>query len=236
MYLLYSKVTMGRLTNFLSAVLLSLILLCFGPALIKSIKTQYNAFFTSKTKIARISLHSGATETDSIYDAIESAFKNPQIKAVLLRIEGTTFGAGSTQAIHDEIIELKRTYKKPVVSFTYDQCVDDAYSIACATDMIVTSPAAIVGGIKPETCRTVAICRALPLSGADTWAHEQTFSGADALKIKLVDAVGTFSTAVKKIKELAIIEREIEWVTVQEPARKTLWPFALACVQLDPRL
>jgi protease IV len=48
--------------------------------------------------------------------------------------------------------------------------------------------------------------------------HRSKLSGNQALKVGLVDIIGSKSDAIKKIKEMAIIEGEIEWV---KPEKKS---------------
>lgn len=52
------------------------------------------------------------------------------------------------------------------------------------------------------------------LSSIDTkeWAEAQIFTGRQALQKKLIDQIGSKSDAVKKIKELGIIDGKIEWI------------------------
>ncbi len=66
--------------------------------------------------------------------------------------------------------------------------------------------------------RDIALARKLSLTTADQWANGRLFTGNDALKSGLVDALGSLSTATQKIKELALIEREIEWVRQPVPS------------------
>ncbi len=50
------------------------------------------------------------------------------------------------------------------------------------------------------------------------WANGKIFTGVQALQEGLIDEIGSRSDALKKLKELAIIEGKIEWV---RPAQKT---------------
>lgn len=50
------------------------------------------------------------------------------------------------------------------------------------------------------------------------WADAQIFTGRQALKIGLIDEVGSQTNAIKKIKEMAIIEGEIEWIKPTKPS------------------
>jgi protease IV len=49
-------------------------------------------------------------------------------------------------------------------------------------------------------------------SSADTWANGKIFTGNQAVALGLVDAIGSRSETIKKIKDMAIIEGKIEWV------------------------
>jgi protease IV len=58
----------------------------------------------------------------------------------------------------------------------------------------------------------VAQTRKLSLKNKDIWAEGKIFTGSQALKIGLVDELGTNYHAIKKIKDLALIDTKIEWI------------------------
>lgn len=60
----------------------------------------------------------------------------------------------------------------------------------------------------------VAAKRKLSVANADKWANGKFFTGKQALELGLIDETGSESNAIKKIKELAMIEKdkEIQWV------------------------
>jgi len=64
----------------------------------------------------------------------------------------------------------------------------------------------------------VACRRKLSLKNAAEWANGRIFTGNQALKNGLIDEVGSEYNAVQKIKELALIDREIEWVKPSYPS------------------
>jgi protease-4 len=66
----------------------------------------------------------------------------------------------------------------------------------------------------------IACRRGLSLSNADTWANGRIFTGTEALKLRLIDELGSEYNARQKIKQLALIERDIEWV---RPTYPSLW-------------
>jgi len=58
----------------------------------------------------------------------------------------------------------------------------------------------------------VADGRKLSLDKQDEWAQGRIFTGNKAHSLQLIDEIGSLSNAIKKIKELAGITQEIEWV------------------------
>lgn len=67
----------------------------------------------------------------------------------------------------------------------------------------------------------VARNRNLPLSTMSTWAEGKLFSGQQALKLGLIDELGSAFNATNVIKTKAIIEGDIEWV--KPPNKKSFF-------------
>lgn len=70
---------------------------------------------------------------------------------------------------------------------------------------------------------SVASARKLSLSSIGEWADGKIFTGRQALALGLIDQVGSLQTAIRTLKEKALIEGEIEWV--QSARRRTLWNY-----------
>jgi protease-4 len=67
----------------------------------------------------------------------------------------------------------------------------------------------------------VAVRRSLTKESAPKWANGKIFTGKQAFGLGLVDSLGSQTDAIKMIKQLAMIEGEIEWI---KPERRTgLW-------------
>ena len=79
---------------------------------------------------------------------------------------------------------------------------------------------AISDDVYDQFKRDVATRRNLSLDTADTWANGKFFSGKQALALGLVDEVGSEYNAIKKIRELAKIDKDkkIEWVKSESPS------------------
>lgn len=67
--------------------------------------------------------------------------------------------------------------------------------------------------------------RKLPLEKAHEWGDAKIFTGRQALKLGLIDELGSLDTAINVIRKKALIDEttKIEWVKV--PKRKTFWSF-----------
>lgn len=88
----------------------------------------------------------------------------------------------------------------------------------------------------------VACRRKLSLKNSADWANGRIFTGNQAIKNGLIDEIGSEYNATKKIKELALIDREIEWVKPSYPSfLKQLFsrdskPLLAICNQLSESL
>jgi protease-4 len=67
---------------------------------------------------------------------------------------------------------------------------------------------------------TVAHCRKLNLNNASQWADGRLFNGHQAQLLGLIDEIGSLQNAIRILKEKALIEGEIEWVS---PTVLTTW-------------
>jgi protease-4 len=249
----------------IKSVFLILILLNFAPSLLEGIHTNYNRYINPKTPVGVITIKdnlcSSGTYTKQLYDY----FKNPDIKAILLVIDCPGGAAGTSQAVHNEILALKNDHHKPIIVLVENICASGAYYIACAADYIITPGTALIGSIgacmpyffqlrecieqykihytpikagahksagDPFTdlskddhallqivddsyqqfAQDVAQCRKLSMTTVSEWANGKIFSGNQAFKLGLVDELGSAYTAIRRIKEKALIEGDIEWI------------------------
>lgn len=130
-------------TNFLSI----LFFIALAPSLISLIKGQYSLLLTPSTKIGQVILEGTIEKAEPLTHTLRAFFKDPSIKAILIRCESPGGYPGSSQALFNEIQHLKKEYPKPIITLTENICTSGAYYVACATDHIICSPAALVGSI-----------------------------------------------------------------------------------------
>jgi len=65
-----------------------------------------------------------------------------------------------------------------------------------------------------EFTQMVAKARKLSLTRLDEWADGKIFTGRQALKLGLIDEIGSMENAVDVIREKALIEGKIKWIKV----------------------
>ncbi|MGC8697759.1 MAG: S49 family peptidase [Halothiobacillus sp.] len=85
---------------------------------------------------------------DALIPILERAFKTPQIKGIVLRMN--TPGGSPVQSgeIFDAIMRLRKAYPaKPIYAVIDDICASGGYYIAAATDKIYANQASLVGSI-----------------------------------------------------------------------------------------
>ncbi|HUX81608.1 MAG TPA: S49 family peptidase [Halothiobacillus sp.] len=85
---------------------------------------------------------------EKLIPILEKAFKAPQIKGIVLRMN--TPGGSPVQAgqIFDAIMRLRKEYPaKPIYAVTEDICASGGYYIAAAADKIYADKASLVGSI-----------------------------------------------------------------------------------------
>ena len=216
------------------------IFLCFAPFLIESIKKQYILLLEPRTNIAIVSIQQSLDNSSDIVNQLHTSFKDPLIKGILVKIDCSDATAGTSQAIFHDLRQLKKEYPKPIIALVENICVSGAYLVACACDYIIAPESALIGNIgtsfnasslqriKDEKnditqnveiesyqqfIKHVALARKLSLTTTANWAEGKIFTGTQALALGLVNEIGSLCTAIKAIKEKALIENEIEWIS-----------------------
>lgn len=269
---------MTKINEYLKTFFMIFLLLQFAPVVIKSLKQQWEDNIEPKNLVAQINLNSAIMNSSHYSKQLQKHFKDPEIKAILLKVDCPGGAAGTTQALAYEILQLKKEYPKPVVTYSENLCASGAYYMAAMTDHIVATGSCIVGSIgsklstqfkvkqllqdykiqahsisagsykdtlDPFTDMTeeqqamlqqladdsyqqftsdIAKQRHLPLQHKDTWANGKVFSGNEALKLKLIDAVGNQQTAIDYIKQNILhSDREIKLVKSAQPSNWSQW-------------
>lgn len=141
---------MAKTTDYIKTMFFILIALQVAPPLIKNLKKQYLNFLEPSTKVAYLPIKGVIYDSHYYTKYLKAFFKDPSIKAVLLRIESPGSAAGSAEAIALELDNLKKEFPKPIIALSENICTSGAYYIAACADYIITTPSAFVGSIGTQ--------------------------------------------------------------------------------------
>ena len=241
-----------------------LLILQFAPMVFTNIKKYFKDAVITRAHVGSLTIRTGLlTSADFYVKKIHKFLKDPEIKALFLKIDCSGGLPGASQAIFNELNKFKK--EKPVVVFIENICASGGYYIAAAADHIVATPSSMIGSIgvvlnlanvkellsnwnvkfdyiqsgkfktagsplKEQTSeelsylqklsdgnykqfiKDIAQSRNLNEKDFKTWADGKVFLGTEALKLKLIDQVGSYQDAIDEIKKLAQIETEIKFV------------------------
>jgi len=234
-----------------------------------NIKKYIQEAITPRTQVGYLTIR-GLMEDSSFHvKKIHKFLKDPNIKALFLKISSPGGLPGTSQALFNELNKFKK--EKPVVALIENVCASAAYYAACASNHVICAPSALVGSIgvfltlpnikellegwkikfdfvqtgkfktagsplrdsTPEELlylqkisddtynqfiKDVAQSRNLDLQKHKVWADGKVFTGNQALKLNLIDQLGSRQDAIDTIKKLANIETEIKFVKPKQPS------------------
>ena len=80
-------------------------------------------------------------------EKLDAAACDPQVKAVVLRINSPGGGVAACTVLRADLQRFKARTGKPVVACLMDQAAGGAYALASAADAVVAGPATVTGGI-----------------------------------------------------------------------------------------
>lgn len=262
---------MAKWFGSLSNIFFFLLFLQIAPSLFKDLHKKYAGLLKPKTKVGLIHIKDNLTNSGAYTRNLRKCFEDPDIKALLIKMECPGGYAGTAQSVYNEIKILKSQYPKPVITLVENIAASGGYYIASATDYIIAPASAFVGSIgayvafpqikefiesykiKYDIIKSgsfkasgspflditaeqrkqlqsltdssykqfvIDVYSSRPKLAQDSkiWADGKIFTGEQALALHLIDELGSFSNAVNKLKELANIDRSIEWV---KPAKST---------------
>src|SRR5262245_45273130 len=107
--------------------ILTLILLSIIPALLNNLSRQYSQLLQPKTEVGLIKLDGVLTDSGVFITQLTKFFKDPHIKAIMLKIDCAGSTAGTGYALHHEITALKSAYHKPIIALVENMCTSGAY-------------------------------------------------------------------------------------------------------------
>lgn len=262
---------MPRFSDYLKNIFWVILIINFLPGVFSAFRKYTSDFWETKTKVGVVSIGGMITSSDRYAAQLKKFFKNPEIKAIVLKIDSPGGAPGAAQALYQEIRDLKKEHVKTVIAYSENLCASAAYYIACAADHIITQPSTLVGSIgvfigypnlqefieqykikyttiqsgdykaagllfKDLTPQQRSMLQSITddtykqfvqdvaarrpkVATVDpkVWADGKTLSGQQALKLGLIDEIGSQTALAKALKKKAPIEGEITWVHPAKP-------------------
>ncbi|HVX01057.1 MAG TPA: signal peptide peptidase SppA [Candidatus Babeliaceae bacterium] len=139
---------MAKLSDYFKSIFFLLIIVQFTPYIVKSIRKNYANFLEPKIKVGVITFKDELSSSSTYLKDLRDFFMDPSIKAIVLKMTECPGGrAGTSQALFREILDLKKTYNKAIITYIENLCASGGYYVAAATDYIIATPSAFVGSI-----------------------------------------------------------------------------------------
>lgn len=136
----------GMFKNIIYVVIL-LALVPLIPLGVSYLTSTYARYFDPRTTVAVIPVKGMLDDATSTIKHLHAYFKDSSVKAIVLKVDCPGGKSGTSQAIYEEILALKKDYPKPIISSVENICASGAYYIVCATDHIIATPSALIGSI-----------------------------------------------------------------------------------------
>lgn len=92
-------------------------------------------------------LSSGSNPVDDLVASLEKAAKDPQVRAVVLRINSPGGGVAASETMYAEVRRFRERTGKPVVSAMGEVAASGGYYLALAGDEVMAQPSTITGSI-----------------------------------------------------------------------------------------
>jgi protease-4 len=94
-------------------------------------------------------------------EKLDKAAQDPNVRAVVLRINSPGGGVTATDLMYDELRHFRQRTQKPVIAVVLDVGASGAYYLACGADKIYALPTSVTGSIgvimiAPEFSGTLA--------------------------------------------------------------------------------
>ncbi|HSZ75320.1 MAG TPA: signal peptide peptidase SppA, partial [Rhizomicrobium sp.] len=169
----------------------------------------------------------GAIASDDLSNAVRDAVRDPDVKAIVLRVDSP----GGSVSASDQILEALRraqAHGKPVVVSMGGLAASGGYYISCKADRIVAEPGTITGSIGVLTGK-VAIDKSLGLAGVNVGEISQGDnalfdSATQPFTPKQLDDLNTQVDAIyNDFMHKVSVGRKLPFDKVQSIAKGRVW-------------
>lgn len=114
------------------------------------------------------------TSAETLNPLLNSAFKNPNSQAVIIKANSPGGSPVQSALINDEITRLKTLYNKPIYVVVEDLCASGCYYIAVAADKIYANKGSIIGsiGVRMDTFGVTGLMEKMGIENRSMHAGE----------------------------------------------------------------
>lgn len=116
-------------------------------ALLGGFKSAPSVPYASVVKVSGEIMPDKSASAKTLSPLLEQAFQDKNSRGVILLINSPGGAPVQSSLIHDQVLELKAKYKKPVYAVGEDLMASGAYMIAVSADKIVVNRSTITGSI-----------------------------------------------------------------------------------------
>jgi protease-4 len=116
-----------------------------GPAKAKVLMIDVEGVISSTVNTSLFSREKNAVSR--VYERLERATLDPQVKAVILRLDTPGGEVTASDMIYHEVLKFKEKSKKPVIGLMMGVAASGGYYIASACDSIIAHPTTLTGSI-----------------------------------------------------------------------------------------
>ncbi len=134
----------------------------------------------------------GENPVNTFYDKLEAAQSDPQVKAVVLRINSPGGTVQASEIMHQRLMRFREQTHKPVIACITTLGASGGYYVACGAQKIISQPTSITGSIG-VVIQTVSFAGTMKMIGVT----------ADAI------ASGNMKTMGSPFKEMRDDERKV---------------------------
>jgi len=151
-----------------------------------TVKESGEGGWGSDNKIALIRVEGIIVDSRKIVKKLRRYRDDPDIKAILIRIDSPGGGVAPSQEIYDELIDIQREGVKKVVSSMGTVAASGGYYIAAATDLIVANPGTLTGsiGVIMELTNIEGLLQKIGVEGVTIKSGENKDVGSPFRKMK----------------------------------------------------
>jgi len=131
--------------SFIKNLFIVLLFLQFAPMVITGLKTTFEDLASPKVHVGYLAINGMIDNSTHYVKNIDKFLQDPDIKALLVKINSPGGFPGSAQAVFNELKRFKKS--KPVVVLVENACASGAYYIAAGANTIIANPSSLVGSI-----------------------------------------------------------------------------------------